>query len=87
MPKNKIVGTSKKPNSNKATGRVYGKSQLDSNRRNQDKRVELNREARQRGIYGKRNAMGKDLSHTKEGGMVLEKKSVNRGRNKGNTLK
>lgn len=43
-----------------------------------DKRVELNREARKRGIYGKRKAMGKDLAHTKNG-LVLKNSSKNRG--------
>jgi hypothetical protein len=45
------------------------------------KRAELNRIARKRGIYGKRRSMGKDLSHTKDGRVVLEKSSTNRARN------
>lgn len=81
MPKNRIKGQSTKPNSNKATGRKYGKSQLASNRRNQAKRVELNREARKRGLYGKRHKIKKDISHTKDGKMVLEDKTTNRKRN------
>ncbi len=81
MPANKIRGRNKAPNSNKATGRKYGASQLRSNRKNQDKRVELNREARERGIYDKRHSMGKDLSHTKSGKLVLENKHKNRKRN------
>ena len=44
-------------------------------------RSELNQKARDMGIYGKREAMGKDLSHTKGGGMVLESTSKNRARN------
>jgi len=45
------------------------------------KRAELNREARSRGVYGKREQMGQDLSHTKSGDMVLESTSKNRARN------
>lgn len=44
-------------------------------------RAELNREARKRGIYGKRRAKGVDLSHTKSGKMVLESVKKNRSRN------
>lgn len=81
MPKNKIVGKNKVPSSNKATGRKYGASQLKSNRKNQAKRVELNREARERGIYGKRYKAGKDLSHGKDGSLTLEARKKNRARN------
>lgn len=45
------------------------------------KRAELNREARKRGVYGKREGMGQDLSHTKSGDLVLESTSKNRARN------
>ena len=45
-----------------------------------DKRVELNRLNRQRGTYG--NGDGKDVSHCKGGGTVLEKASTNRARNR-----
>jgi serine/threonine protein kinase len=41
-------------------------------------RVELNRERRKRGIYGKG---GPDMSHTESGKLVEEKPSKNRGRN------
>lgn len=61
--------------------RKYGAADLRSNRKNQAKRVELNRIARQRGIYGKRNKMGKDLSHGSDGSVVLESVSSNRSRN------
>ena len=44
------------------------------------KRVELNRENRKRGTYG--NGDGKDVSHCKGGGTVLEKASSNRARNR-----
>lgn len=67
--------------STKATGRDYSydkKYQATEERKKY--RAELNREARERGIYGKREKMGKDLSHTKDGKMVLEKRSINRGR-------
>lgn len=81
MPKNKIVGRNRAKGSNKATGRKYGASQLRSNRKHQEARVELNREARERGIYGKRHKAGKDLSHGKDGSLKLEKRSRNRARN------
>lgn len=87
MPANKIVGKSKKKGSNKATGRKYTKADLESNRRNQKKRVELNKEARKRGIYGKRYKKGVDLSHTKDGKMVIEKRKSNRARNGQGTRK
>ena len=82
MPKNKNVGKNKRASSNKATGRDYS-NQKEYNKRPDQvaKRVELNREARKRKIYGKRHANGVDLSHTKSGKMVLEKSSSNRARN------
>jgi hypothetical protein len=82
MAKNKIVGKNKAASSNKATGRDYSSQKVYNNRPDQvAKRVELNREARKRKIYGKRHANGVDLSHTKSGNMVLEKSSANRSRN------
>lgn len=82
MAKNKIVGKNKASSSNKATGRDYTAQKKYNNRPDQvAKRVELNREARQRKIYGKRHSNGVDLSHTKSGKMVLEKSSTNRARN------
>jgi hypothetical protein len=47
-------------------------------------RAELNAENRKRGTYG--NGDGKDLSH-KEGGLVQEDQSVNRGRKEKSRLK
>lgn len=41
-------------------------------------RSELNAENRRRGTYG--NGDGKDVSHTKKGGTVLEAQSKNRSR-------
>ena len=80
--KNKIVGKNKAASSNKATGRNYSSQKVYNNRPDQvAKRVELNREARKRKIYGKRHVNGVDLSHTKSGNMVLEKSSTNRSRN------
>ena len=84
MPRNKIVGKNKRPKSNKATGRDYSKEKAyQSTPKMKKYRAKLNKEARKRGIYGKRHAAGKDLSHTKEGGMVLEDRSKNRARNRG----
>ena len=80
MPKNTIVGKSKEKGTTKATGREYKKANI-VGRKHKDRRVELNKEARERGIYGKRHAMGKDLSHKKDGSMVLESSKINRARN------
>lgn len=44
------------------------------------KRTELKQERRDRGIDGKG---GKDVSHTKDGKLVLEDPSTNRARNRG----
>lgn len=80
--RNKIVGKNKKPGSNKATGRDYSYDKAYQSSPSRVKyRQELNAEARKKGIYGKRAAAGKDLSHTKGGKMVLEKASKNRARN------
>ena len=43
-------------------------------------RTKLNKENRKRGTYG--NGDGKDLSHTKTGGLVQENQSANRARNR-----
>jgi hypothetical protein len=48
------------------------------------RRSELNKEGRKRGVYGKREQMGVDVSHTKSGGTVLENRSKNRARNGSN---
>ena len=44
------------------------------------RRVALNKDNRKRGTYG--NGDGKDVSHTKGGGTVLEPQSKNRARNR-----
>jgi len=78
----KITGKNTRAGSNKATGRDYAKeSAYQSTAKRVAYRSELNAEARERGIYGKRAAMSKDLSHKKDGKMVLESKSLNRARN------
>lgn len=78
----KITGKNTRAGSNKATGRDYSKEKAyQSSPERRKYRAELNAEARDRGIYGKRSAMGKDLSHKKDGKMVLESKSLNRARN------
>jgi len=45
-------------------------------------RAELNKKNKDAGTYG--NGDGKDMSHTKSGGMVMEGKSRNRARNGSN---
>lgn len=75
----KITGKNTRPGSNKATGRDYSKEKAyQSSPKRKAYRAELNAEARERGIYGNRKSM--DLSHTKDGKMVLENKSKNRAR-------
>lgn len=75
----KITGKNTRPGSNKATGRDYSKEKAyQSSPERRKYRAELNAESRERGIYGKRKSM--DLSHTKDGKMVLENKSKNRAR-------
>ena len=86
MPKNKIVAKNNRPGSNKATGRDYS---YDKDYQASPSRVkyreELNKEAHQRGVYGKRASKGLDLSHTTVNGkLVLEKSSTNRARNSSN---
>jgi len=81
----KITGKNTRPGSNKATGRDYSKEKAyQSTAKRVAYRSELNAEARERGIYGKRAAMSKDLSHKKDGSMTLEAKSKNRARNASN---
>jgi len=83
MPRNKIVGKNKRAKSNKATGRDYSK-ESSYNKKKTSYRSALNKEARKKGVYGKRYARGVDLSHTRSGKMVLEKRSTNRARNGSN---
>jgi hypothetical protein len=47
-------------------------------------RSELNQEAKERGVYGKRASKGLDISHKKNGSLVLEKAKTNRARNGSN---
>lgn len=82
MPKNKIVGKNTRPGSNKATGRDYSyDKKYQSTESRKRYRSELNQEAKDRGVYGKRASKGLDLSHKKNGSMVLEKAKTNRARN------
>jgi hypothetical protein len=77
----KITGKNTRPGSNKVTGRDYSKEkEYQSSPKRRAYRSELNAEARERGIYGKRASKSLDLSHTKDGKMVLESKSLNRRR-------
>ena len=77
----KITGKNTRAGSNKATGRDYSKeSAYQSSPERRKYRAELNAEARERGIYGKRASKSLDLSHKKDGKMTLENKSKNRAR-------
>jgi hypothetical protein len=81
----KITGKNTRPGSNKATGRDYSKEKAyQSTAKRVAYRSELNAEARDRGIYGKRASKSLDLSHKKDGKMTLENKSKNRARNASN---
>ena len=77
-----MAGKNTRPGSNKATGRDYSKEKTYQSAPAKRKyRAELNAEARDRGIYGKRASKSLDLSHKKDGKMTLENKSKNRARN------
>ena len=81
MAKNTIVWKNDRPGSNKSNGRNYAYDKAFQKKPEQvKKRMELNKLARKKWIYGKRNKMWKDLSHTKNGKIVLEDKSKNRAR-------
>jgi hypothetical protein len=65
----------------KATGRDYSKQKEYNAKPAQKKyRAELTKEARKRGVEGKRTAMKKDLSHQKDGSIKLESRKKNRAR-------
>ena len=81
MPRNSLAGKGKGPN-HKGTGRDYSKEkEYQSSEERKKYRAELNRESRKRGVYGKLTKKGQDLSHTKDGKLVLENRSRNRSRN------
>ena len=81
MPRNSLAGKGKGPN-HKGTGRDYSKEkEYQSSEERKKYRAELNRESRKRGVYGKLTKKGQDLSHTKDGKLVLEKRSRTRSRN------
>ena len=69
-------------NSNKDALKVKRAYQKKYNKKPSEvaRRVALNKENRKRGTYG--NGDGKDVSHTKGGGTVLEPQSKNRARNR-----
>lgn len=82
MAKNKIVWKNDRPGSNKSNWRSYAYDLAFQKKPEQvKKRMELNKLARKKWIYGKRNKMWKDLSHTKNWTIVLESKKTNRARN------
>lgn len=81
MARNTLAGKGKSAN-HKGTGRDYTKDKAYQATPERVKyRVELNKANRDAGTYGKMTKMGKDRSHTKEGGMVLESQKTNRARN------
>lgn len=85
MARNKIKGKNKRPGSNKATGRDYSyDKEYQSSPARRRYRSELNKEARKRGVYGKRYSAGKDLSHGSDGSLKLESRKRNRARNGSN---
>ncbi len=88
MGKNPELALNDRPGSNKRTGRRYDGdvAEYEASPARKKRRVELTRISRQRKLinkkgYGTENA--KDLSHTKDGRVVLEKASTNRARNRG----
>ena len=62
----------------KAKKNAYNKK-YHSTRARKRYRAKLNKENRDRGTYG--NGDGKDVSHKKNGGVTLERQSINRARN------
>lgn len=84
MPKNKKAG--KHPSylklnwspSSIARKRAYDKKYASTDKQKKY-RVELNKANRKAGTYG--NGDNKDASHKKDGSMVMEHQSINRGRN------
>lgn len=82
MARNTIKAKNDRPWSNKASWRDYSYDKQYQKKPEQvKKRMELNQKAREMWIYGKRDKMWKDLSHTKKWTMVLESKKKNRARN------
>lgn len=78
MAANKLAGTGKKKRSKHEI--AYDKAY---NHRPEEikQRDEVNAANRKAGTDGKMTAMGMDRSHTKDGKLVLEKRSTNRARN------
>lgn len=84
MPKNSLAG--KHPSylklnwspSSIARKRAYDKKYASTDKQKKY-RAELNKANRKAGTYG--NGDKKDASHKKDGSVVMEKQSVNRGRN------
>lgn len=73
-------GKNRRPKSNLSTGRDYAyDKKYQASKKRKKYRVELNRINRKKGRVGD----GKDVSHTKGGGTVLESASRNRARNRG----
>lgn len=87
MPKNSLAG--KHPSylklnwspSSIARKRAYDKKYASTDKQKKY-RAELNKANRKAGTYG--NGDKKDASHKKDGSVVMEKQSVNRGRNGSN---
>ncbi len=87
MPKNSLAG--KHPSylklnwspSSIARKRAYDKKYASTDKQKKY-RAELNKVNRKAGTYG--NGDKKDASHKKNGSVVMEKQSVNRGRNGSN---
>lgn len=78
--RNRFAGKGKntRPKSNLSTGRDYSYDKTyQASRKRKKYRAELNKINRSKGRVGD----GKDVSHTKTGGTVLESQSRNRARN------
>jgi hypothetical protein len=91
MARNKIAGSTR---GTSATARYYQKNakaravkdrynkNYHSTPKRRKYRSKLNKAARGMKVYGKRWKMGKDLSHKKNGRLIMEKSSTNRARNR-----
>lgn len=89
MPKNKLAGKHPSYNAlNWSNASIERKKRYDkeysATSKRKKYRAELNKANRKAGTYGNRD--GKDMSHTKAGGLVKESKSTNRARNGQNGL-
>ena len=84
--RNKLAGKhpsykKRKMNPNQIAAKKAYDTKFHSTKSRKRYRAQLNKANRKNGTYG--NGDGLDMSHTKSGGLVKEKQSLNRARNRG----